>query len=540
MKKQLLKSKILSFSTLVFLFGAFNVSQAQHAWVGGTSTDFKDATNWATTPVFNNTETFTVGAGSSNNPILGSAGYTLTSSSPTIGGIVINNAGNLTLTGNVNVNSATYWEGICTINGGTTNVRSSLYLGSSSTAAVITPTITVESGGNLNAKTFLIISNKQPGVLNVNGGNITTDSGGFITIGNYPQYATCNGTLNLNSGSVHARTNGLTIGSKGTVNIYGGLLDIIAGNTNIVNILNINGGQVKFLVGTNTINSSGTNTNGVININGGTMDIAGPLAIGAGMVNLNSGLMNFSASGALTLNGTSIINIDGGSLVLIGDQVTAMATYISSTAIKLSTAAATAGKTLSNTFDSVTGLTTIMAVLPGTAPSGLDYTTTAGVYNVGTAIADNTKSAFTLGTGTTATYTVSPALPAGLALDSTTGTISGTPTAVKALTTYYVKATTDYGFTTKAITIVISAALGVSEFKESAKIAVYPNPTTDFVTVSLSNAAAIQKISVYNNLGQLVRTETKNTFSLQNLAKGNYYLTIYTAEGNYAKKIIKQ
>ena len=196
---------------------------------------------------------------------------------------------------------------------------------------------------------------------------------------------------------------------------------------------------------------------------------------------------------------------------------------------------------MSNTFDSVTGLTTIMAVLPGTAPSGLDYTTTAGAYTVGTAIADNPKSALTLGTGTAATYTVSPALPAGLVLDSATGTISGTPTAVKALTTYYVKASTDYGFTTKAITIVISAAaLGVSEFKESAKITVYPNPTTDSVTVSLSNAAAIQKISVYNNLGQLVRSENNNTVSLQNLANGNYYLTIQTAEGSYSKKIIKK
>uniref|UniRef100_UPI0026EAF6D7 T9SS type A sorting domain-containing protein n=1 Tax=Flavobacterium alvei TaxID=2080416 RepID=UPI0026EAF6D7 len=63
--------------------------------------------------------------------------------------------------------------------------------------------------------------------------------------------------------------------------------------------------------------------------------------------------------------------------------------------------------------------------------------------------------------------------------------------------------------------------------------------TTDFVTVSLSNNATVQKISVYNNLGQLVRTEAKNTVSLQNLAKGNYYLTIQTEEGSFSKKVIK-
>jgi hypothetical protein len=365
-----------------------------------------DALNWDTAPTFNSTATFTVGAGNANNPILGSAGYPKTSSAPTVGGIAINDLGNLTLSGSVNVNSATYWMGTCTINGGSTNVRNSFYLGSSSTAGTVTPTINVESGGSLNVKAFFIISNKQPGTLNVNGGNITTDSGGSIAVGNYPQYGPCNGIINLNTGSIHARTNGLTIGAKGTVNVNGGLLDIIAGNTSIANILNINGGEVKLLAGTNTINSSGTNTAGVVNIAGGTIDIAGPLTIGAGTININSGLMKFSDVGALTLSGTSSINIDGGNLVLMGDQVTALATYISSAAIKLSSAAVTAGKTLSNTFDSGTGLTTIKAAAP----------------------------------------------------------------------------------------------LSAESFKKENAVKAYPNPTTDIVTVSLPNAAAVQKIAVYNSL----------------------------------------
>jgi len=450
MKKQLLKNNILSFSLLVFLLGTFNILQAQaNTWVGGTSSDFLDATNWSTAAppaTFLSGTTFTIGAGSPNNPVL-SANYPLTSGAPTSGLVYISTIGNLTTSGNINAGGVNSVDGLLTVTGGIFNGRSNFYIGT--TVGQVMAVTNVEVGGTLNVKSALLLSQKQPGTLNVNGGSVTTDSAGSIAVGNYPTYGDCNGILNVNAGLVKT-AGALTIGSKG------------------------------------------------------------------------------------------IVNVDAGRIELGTDRTVAMANYINNLVLKVSGAALTAGKTLSNTYDSVTGLTTIMAVLPGTAPSGLDYTTTSGVYTVGTAIADNPKSALTLGTGTTAAYTVSPALPAGLALNSTTGTISGTPTAVKALTTYYVKATTDYGFTTKAITIVISAALGVSEFKESAKIVVYPNPTTDLVTVSLPNAAVVQKIAVYNSLGQLVLTESKNTVSLQNLAKGNYYLTIYTAKGNYSKKIIKQ
>ena len=451
MKKQLLKNKFLRFSAFALLLGASNVVNAQlNTWVGGTSSDFLDAANWSTAAppaTFLSGTTFTIGAGSPNNPVL-SANYPLTSGAPTSGLIYISTVGNLTTSGNINAGGVNSVDGLLTVTGGIFNGRSNFYIGT--TVGQVMAVTNVEAGGALNVKSALLVSQKQPGTLNVNGGSVTTDSAGSIAVGNYPQYVDCNGILNVNAGLV-------------------------------------------------------------------------------------------KTAGALTIGTKGIVNVDAGRIELGTDRTAVIAGYITNNVLKVSGAALTAGKTLLNKYDSVTLLTTIMAVLPGTEPSALDYTTTAGVYTVGTAIADNPKSALTLGTGATATYTVSPALPAGLALDSTTGTISGTPTAAKALTTYYVKASTDYGFTTKAITIVVSAApLGVSDFKESAKITVYPNPTTDFVTVSLSNAAAIQKISVYNNLGQLVRSENKNTVSLQNLANGNYYLTIFTAEGNYSKKIIKQ
>jgi hypothetical protein len=60
------------------------------------------------------------------------------------------------------------------------------------------------------------------------------------------------------------------------------------------------------------------------------------------------------------------------------------------------------------------------------APSGLAYSSNPATYTLGTAIAANTP---TSGGGPVVAYEVSPALPAGLALDGTTGVITGTPTA---------------------------------------------------------------------------------------------------------------
>jgi hypothetical protein len=66
---------------------------------------------------------------------------------------------------------------------------------------------------------------------------------------------------------------------------------------------------------------------------------------------------------------------------------------------------------------------------PSIQPPVPSYPTTAAVYTKGTAIAPDTPT----NTGGSATsYAVAPPLPAGLTLSTTTGVISGTPTAVTA------------------------------------------------------------------------------------------------------------
>ncbi len=85
------------------------------------------------------------------------------------------------------------------------------------------------------------------------------------------------------------------------------------------------------------------------------------------------------------------------------------------------------------------------------APTGLNYST-PNVFTKGTTISSLTP---TVTGGTVTGYTINPALPAGLSINSTTGVISGTPTAVAALATYTVTATNTGGTSTKAIDITV-------------------------------------------------------------------------------------
>src|SRR5438128_6555332 len=77
------------------------------------------------------------------------------------------------------------------------------------------------------------------------------------------------------------------------------------------------------------------------------------------------------------------------------------------------------------------------------APTNLTYATNPAVYTKGTAIAPNTPS--TTG-GTATSYAISPTtVPAGLSFSTSSGILSGTPTAVAAAASYTVTATNSGG-----------------------------------------------------------------------------------------------
>jgi hypothetical protein len=88
------------------------------------------------------------------------------------------------------------------------------------------------------------------------------------------------------------------------------------------------------------------------------------------------------------------------------------------------------------------------------APSNLKYMSSSLSATVGVAITPDTNSI----SGSSATFTASPALPAGLMLDAATGTISGTPGSVASSANYAITAANSAGSTTQILTIAVAIA----------------------------------------------------------------------------------
>lgn len=87
------------------------------------------------------------------------------------------------------------------------------------------------------------------------------------------------------------------------------------------------------------------------------------------------------------------------------------------------------------------------------APSGLSYSTPL-TLTVNQAITNVSPTV----TGSVASYSVSPQVPAGLSLSATSGVLSGTPTTITPQASYTVTATNSSGSATSAISIVVADA----------------------------------------------------------------------------------
>ncbi len=86
-------------------------------------------------------------------------------------------------------------------------------------------------------------------------------------------------------------------------------------------------------------------------------------------------------------------------------------------------------------------------------PANLSYTVPAS-FTINTQIIDLNPSV----SGNITNYSVSPSLPSGLILDTTTGIISGTPTSLSAAINYTITATNPYGSANVTVAITVAAA----------------------------------------------------------------------------------
>ncbi len=125
-------------------------------------------------------------------------------------------------------------------------------------------------------------------------------------------------------------------------------------------------------------------------------------------------------------------------------------------------------------------------------PSSLSYTAATADYTQGTAITPNRP---TSGGGAVTSYGVSPALPAGLNLSTSTGVVSGTPTTATATASYTVTASNSAGSTTASLSITVNVAAPAG-LTYSPGTAVYTVGTPIAANTPTSTGGAITGYSV--------------------------------------------
>lgn len=110
------------------------------------------------------------------------------------------------------------------------------------------------------------------------------------------------------------------------------------------------------------------------------------------------------------------------------------------------------------------------------------------VTTVGTPIAA-TAALGAEGIAGTPTFSVSPALPAGMQLNPSTGVISGTPTIARRMTTYRVTATDGVDSATAAVPLTVEAIVAPAIQSVRATVGVAVQPTLPLTTAGLSGTA---------------------------------------------------
>lgn len=73
-------------------------------------------------------------------------------------------------------------------------------------------------------------------------------------------------------------------------------------------------------------------------------------------------------------------------------------------------------------------------------------------------------------------------------------------------------------------------------------IIVFPNPANETITIKFNNSEIVENIKIYNEFGQLVKTLDRDmeTFYIDDLSPGVYFITITNTKGSFIEKFIKK
>jgi hypothetical protein len=137
--------------------------------------------------------------------------------------------------------------------------------------------------------------------------------------------------------------------------------------------------------------------------------------------------------------------------------------------------------------------TTINLTVNDLAPSALSYSAPSATYTVSTAITDNTP---TISGGTVLSYSINPSLPAGLSFNTTTGVISGTPSATQnPAVVHMITATNSGGSTSANVTLAVNAGAPTLAYSASS----FTLTKSESITLS----ATTQNVSSLSIAGRL-------------------------------------
>jgi len=68
----------------------------------------------------------------------------------------------------------------------------------------------------------------------------------------------------------------------------------------------------------------------------------------------------------------------------------------------------------------------------------------------------------------------------------------------------------------------------------------YPNPSTDIINISLPDKLSLEKVTIYDLTGKVLKSTTDTMIPVSDLANGSYFVEVITGEGKATKVLIKK
>lgn len=87
---------------------------------------------------------------------------------------------------------------------------------------------------------------------------------------------------------------------------------------------------------------------------------------------------------------------------------------------------------------------------------------------------------------------------------------------------------------------IVVPTMGNLKFQSKNDSIVFPNPTNTVLNISNNNINAVQKATIYNTLGQLMKIiNNSSTIDVSELKAGTYFISIESENGKSTQKFIK-